>query len=213
MLPMRFFRSRAFSAGNTAIFFTFASLFGAVFFSAQVLQTALGYGPLDAGLRLIPWTATFMTVAPIAGTLADRFGERPFMVGGLSLQAIGMGWMALNAGSEFTYAEFVMPAVVAGIGISMAIPAAQNSVVGSVSLEAIGKAAGTNSMMRELGGVFGVAVAVTVFAAAGSYASPQAFLDGFASAMAAVAVLALAGAVAGLALPRSAHRTAEPSPA
>jgi EmrB/QacA subfamily drug resistance transporter len=213
MLPMSFFRSRAFSAGNTAIFFTFASLFGAVFFSAQVLQTALGYGPLEAGLRLIPWTATFMTVAPIAGTLADRFGERPFMVGGLCLQAIGMGWMAFNASPEFTYTEFVIPAVVAGIGISMAIPAAQNSVVGSVSLEAIGKAAGTNSMMRELGGVFGIALAVAVFAAAGSYASPQAFLDGFAPAMGAVAVLALAGAATGLALPRSAHRTVEPSPA
>ena len=60
MLPMRFFRSRAFSAGNAAIFFTFASLFGAVFFYAQFLQAALGYGPLDAGLRLIPWTATFI---------------------------------------------------------------------------------------------------------------------------------------------------------
>ena len=82
MLPMRFFRSRAFSAGNAAIFFTFASLFAAVFFYAQLLQTVLGYGPLDAGLRLLPWTATFMTVAPIAGAMADRIGERPLMVGG-----------------------------------------------------------------------------------------------------------------------------------
>ena len=82
MLPMRFFRSRAFAAGNAAIFFTFASLFGAVFFFAQMLQTALGYGPLDAGLRLMPWTITFITVAPVVGALADRFGERPFMVGG-----------------------------------------------------------------------------------------------------------------------------------
>ena len=87
MLPMRFFRSRAFSAGNAAIFFTMASLFGAVFFFAQMLQTALGYGPLDAGLRLMPWTVTFITVAPLAGALVDRFGERPFMVAGLSLQA------------------------------------------------------------------------------------------------------------------------------
>ena len=81
MLPMKFFRSRAFSAGNAAIFFTFASLFGAVFFFAQFLQTGLGNSPLDAGLKLMPWTVTFMTVAPIAGALADRIGERPFMVG------------------------------------------------------------------------------------------------------------------------------------
>jgi EmrB/QacA subfamily drug resistance transporter len=201
MLPMRFFRSRAFSAGNAAIFFTFASLFGAVFFFAQLLQTALGYGPLGAGLRLIPWTVTFITVAPVAGALADRIGERPLMVGGLSLQALGMGWIALIAGPDLTYAEFVLPAIVAGVGVSMAIPAAQNSVVGSVALEAIGKAAGTNSMMRELGGVFGIAIAVAVFAAAGSYASAAAFTDGFAPAIAVTAALSLAGAIAALALP------------
>jgi EmrB/QacA subfamily drug resistance transporter len=211
MLPMRFFRSRAFSAGNAAIFFTFASLFGAVFFFAQLLQNALGYGPLDAGLRLIPWTATFMTVAPIAGTLADRFGERPFMVGGLLLQAVGMGWIALIAEPGLTYSEFVVPAVVAGVGVSMAIPAAQNSVVGSVALEAVGKAAGTNSMMRELGGVFGIAIAVAVFAGAGSYASAETFTDGFAPAIAVTGALSLAGLLAGLALPgRRAGRDTAP---
>jgi EmrB/QacA subfamily drug resistance transporter len=201
MLPVRLFRSRAFSAGNAAIFFTLASLFGAVFFFAQMLQTGLGYGPLDAGLRLMPWTVTFITVAPVVGSLVDRFGERPFMVGGLTLQAIGMGWIALIADSGLTYTEFVIPSVVAGIGVSMAIPSAQNSVVGSVALEDIGKAAGANSMMRELGGVFGVAVAVAVFAGAGSYASPNAFLDGFGPAIAVVAGLSLAGAIVALALP------------
>jgi EmrB/QacA subfamily drug resistance transporter len=201
MLPIRFFRSRAFSAGNAAIFFTFASLFGAVFFFAQMLQTALGYGPLDAGLRLIPWTITFITVAPVVGALADGLGERPFMVGGLVLQALGMGWVAVIADPGLTYTEFVIPSVVAGVGVSMAIPAAQNSVVGSFSLEDVGKAAGANSMMRELGGVFGVAVAAAVFAGTGSFASAHAFLDGFAPAIAVVAVLSLAGAVVALALP------------
>jgi EmrB/QacA subfamily drug resistance transporter len=201
MLPMRLFRSRAFSAGNAAIFFTLASLFGAVFFFAQMLQTALGYGPLDAGLRLMPWTATFITVAPLVGSLVDRFGERPFMVAGLSLQALGLGWIALIADPGLSYAEFVVPSIVAGVGVSMAIPSAQNSVVASVADEDVGKAAGANSMMRELGGVFGVAVAVAVFAGAGSFASPEAFLDGFAPAIAVVAALSLAGAIVAVALP------------
>jgi EmrB/QacA subfamily drug resistance transporter len=201
MLPVRLFRSRAFSAGNAAIFFTLASLFGAVFFFAQMLQTGLGYGPLDAGLRLMPWTITFITVAPIVGSLVERYGERPFMVGGLTLQGLGMGWIALIADPGLTYSEFVLPAIVAGIGVSMAIPSAQNSVVGSVALEDVGKAAGANSMMRELGGVFGIALAVAVFATAGSYASPDDFLDGFAPAMAVVAALSLAGAIVALALP------------
>jgi EmrB/QacA subfamily drug resistance transporter len=201
MLPMSFFRSRAFSAGNAAIFFTFASLFGAVFFLPQMLQTALGYGPLGTGLRLLPWTATFMTVAPIAGALTDRIGERPLMVGGLSLQAVGMAWLALIAEPGVAYSSVLAPFIVAGVGVSMAIPAAQNSVLGSSAMEAIGKAAGTNSMMRELGGVFGIAVVVAVFAGAGSYASAAAFTDGFGPAIFVSAALALAGAIAGLALP------------
>ncbi len=211
MLPMRLFGSRAFAAGNVAIFFTLASLFGGVFFFAQMLQTALGYGPLDAGLRLMPWTATFITVAPLVGKLVDRFGERPFMVGGLSLQALGMGWIALLADSGLSYAEFVLPSIVAGIGASMAIPSAQNSVVGSVAKEDLGKAAGANSMMRELGGVFGIAIGVAVFAGAGSFASPDAFLDGFAPAIAVTGALSLAGAIVALALPGR-RRTAEPLP-
>jgi EmrB/QacA subfamily drug resistance transporter len=201
MLPMRFFRSRAFSAGNAAIFFTFASLFAGVFFYAQLLQIGLGYSPLEAGLRLMPWTATFITVAPVAGALADRIGERPLMVLGLSLQATGMGWLALIAEPGIAYSELLGPFIVAGVGVSMAIPAAQNSVVGSVAEDALGKAAGANSMMRELGGVFGIAVAVAVFAGAGSYASPAAFTDGFGPAIGVAAVLALAGAFAGLGLP------------
>jgi EmrB/QacA subfamily drug resistance transporter len=201
MLPMGLFRSRAFSAGNAAIFFTFASLFGAVFFYAQLLQTGLGLGPLDAGLRLLPWTATFMTVAPVAGALADRIGERPLMVGGLSLQAAGMAWLALIAEPGMAYSRVLAPFILGGVGVSMAIPAAQNSVVGSIADEALGKAAGVNTMMRELGGVFGVAIAVAVFAGAGGYGSAQAFTDGFTPAMLVAAGLSLAGAVAGLALP------------
>jgi len=211
MLPMSFFRSRSFSAGNAAMFFTFASLFTGVFFFAQLLQTVLGYGPLETGLRLIPWTATFITIAPIAGTLADRFGERPFMVGGLLLQTVGLAWIALLADAGLTYGELVIPLIVAGVGVSMAIPSAQNAVVGSVAGTAVGKAAGANSMARELGGVFGIAVTVAVFAGAGSYASAQGFIDGFAPAIGVAAGFALAGSIAGLALP-SVSRPKRPAP-
>jgi EmrB/QacA subfamily drug resistance transporter len=201
MVPPGLFRRRAFSAGNAAMFFVFAALFSAVFFYAQLLQVGLGYGPLGAGLRLMPWTATFLTVAPVAGALADRIGERSLLVAGLSLQGTGMAWLALIAEPDLTYGQVLAPFIVAGVGVSMAIPAAQNAVVGSVATEAIGKAAGVNSMMRELGGVFGIAVAVAVFAAAGSYASPAAFTDGFTPAILVAAGLSVAGAAAGLALP------------
>jgi predicted MFS family arabinose efflux permease len=210
MLPLRLFRNRGFSAGNAATFFQVASLFGAVFFFAQLLQTGMGYGPLDAGLRLMPWTGTFFCVAPIAGALANRVGERRLMVTGLLIQAAGMTWIALIADPGLSYSRLVIPLVVAGVGVSMAIPAAQNSVVGSLPPETVGKAAGTNSMMRELGGVFGVAVLVAVFAGAGSYASPQAFTDGFGPAIGVAAGLSAIGALIAAALPgRSRSDTAE----
>jgi EmrB/QacA subfamily drug resistance transporter len=201
MIPLSLFRSRAFSAGNGAIFFTLASLFTGVYFYAQLLQVGLGYSPLEAGLRLVPWTATFITVAPVAGKLVDRFGERPFMTGGLALQAIGTTWIALIADPAMDYAELVPPFVLAGVGVSMALPAAQNSVLGAVGMESVGKAAGVNSTMRELGGVFGIAVTVAVFAAAGGYASAQAFSDGFQPAILVAAGFAVIGALVGLALP------------
>ncbi len=210
LLPLTLFRSRAFSAGNAAIFLTFAALFSAVFFLAQFLQTVLGYGPLGAGLRLLPWTATLFFVAPVAGTLVDRFGERPFLVAGLALQALGLGWIALAAGPGMDYVTMVPALIVAGAGVSMALPSAQNAAVNAVAAGMIGKAAGANSMLRELGGVFGIAVAVALFAGAGGYATAQQFSDGFVPALAVAASLSLVGALAGLALPgrRSSRLTA-----
>jgi len=201
MLPMRYFRSRAFSAGNASIFFAMGSLFCGVFFLAQFMQTGLGSGPLEAGLRLLPWTGTLFFVAPIAGALVDRFGERPFLVAGPLLQATGMAWIAVIADAGMAYGEMIAPLIIAGAGISMTFPAAQNSVVSSVPPEAIGKAAGTNSTMRELGGVFGIALSVAVFAGAGSYASPEAFSDGFVAAIGVSAGLSLLAALCGAALP------------
>ena len=183
MLPLRFFRNRGFAAGNGAIFFTFASLFSCVFLFAQFLQTSLGYDALETGLRLMPWTITFILVAPAAGALADRIGERPLMASGLAIAAVGLGWLALIADDGIAYSQLLGPFIVAGIGVSMAIPSGQNAVVRGISLAEVGKAAGANSMMRELGGVFGIAVVVAVFAGAGGYASAAAFADGFAAAV------------------------------
>jgi EmrB/QacA subfamily drug resistance transporter len=214
MLPLGLFRSRAFSAGNAAMFLTLASLFAAVFFLAQFLQNGLGYGPLGAGLRLLPWTATLFFVAPVAGALVDRFGERPFLVTGLALQSIGMGWIALIADPGMAYGELVPALMIAGCGVSMALPAAQNAAVNAVDFQSIGKAAGINSTLRELGGVFGIAISVAIFAGAGGYASAQAFSDGFVPAIGASAALSLAGAAVGLVLPtrRREHVAVAPTP-
>jgi EmrB/QacA subfamily drug resistance transporter len=210
MLPMRFFRSRAFAAGNAAGFLLYGSIFGAAFFFAQFLQTSLGYGPLGTGLRLVPWTITLSLVAPVAGAQVNRLGERPLIVTGLLLQAAGFAWIALIARPGLAYLAMVPPLIVAGCGVSMAMPAAQNAVIGAVPRGAIGKASGTFNTLRQLGGTFGIAVLAAVFAGTGGYASPQAFSDGFAAATLVAAGVSLAAAAAGLFTPG--RRAAAPVP-
>src|ERR1700689_2686823 len=202
MVPLRLFRSRAYSAGNAACLCVFAVLFGLVFFMAQFLQTGLGYGPLGAGLRLVPGWAMLTVIAPFAGALIRRFGERVLIAGGLTLFAAGLIWIALIARVGLPYAELVAPLVLAGAGVSLAIAPTQSVVMTAVAPADIGPASGTFNTLRQLGGVFGVSICAAVFAAHGGYASPAAFVSGFGPAMGACAGLALLGAVAGLLIPR-----------
>ena len=210
MLPMRLFRSRAFSSGNAAIFFLWGSALGSVFFLAQFLQIALHYTPLATGVRLMPWGAAVFIAAPIAGARIRRTGERPFLTGGLLLAAAGVAWLALAAKPHLAYWQLLVPLVLTGLGFSAAIPAAQSSVLSHVAPQHIGKASGTFTMVRQLGGALGIALAVAVFARQGSYASPQAFSAGYGPALGICAALALAGSVAGLLAP-SRPRTSHPA--
>jgi EmrB/QacA subfamily drug resistance transporter len=198
MLPLKLFRSRTFAGANVVSFFMYAGLFGALFLMSQLLQTALGYSPLDAGLRLLPWSMPPMIIAPIAGALADRYGNRPFMVLGLALQAIGLAWVALIVTPGMGYGELGFALTVAGTGTSFCFPTVANAVLGSIPPEEAGVGSGTNSAIRELGGVLGVAVLASVFARRGVYTSPRAFIDGFTQAIWVAAGFSALGIVAAL---------------
>jgi EmrB/QacA subfamily drug resistance transporter len=210
MVPLRLFRSRAYAAGNAACLCVFAVLFGLVFFMAQFLQTGLGYDPLGAGLRLAPGWATLMVIAPFAGTLIRRFGERALIAGGLTVFAAALIWIALVARTGLPYADLVVPLILAGSGVSVAIPPTQSVVMTAVAPADIGQASGTFNMLRQLGGVFGIAICAAVFAAHGSYASAATFVSGFGPAMGACAGLAPLGAIAGLVIPRRRKPAAAP---
>jgi EmrB/QacA subfamily drug resistance transporter len=207
MVPMRLFRPRAFSAGMVASFVFYAAMYGVLFLLPQFLQTTLGFGPLGAGLRLLPWTATLFVTAPIAGAVVNRVGERPLVVTGLLMQAIGLGWIAMIASPGTAYANLVAPLVLAGVGVSMAMPAAQNAILSSVAVTEMGKASGIFNMGRFLGGAFGIAALVAVFSANGAVTSPASFSAGFEAAMMLASLLSLLGAMAGLWLPARARVT------
>jgi EmrB/QacA subfamily drug resistance transporter len=183
MVPLELFRNRAFASANAVSFFMYAGLFGALFLMTQLLESAQGHSALGAGLRMLPWTAAPGVVSPIAGSLADRFGNRPFMVVGLALQAIGLGWIAAVVTAGMSYTQLGLAFAVAGIGIGMVFPTVANAVLGSVPLAEAGVASGTNSTIRELGGVFGVAVLAAVLARRGIYTSPRIFVQGFSPAL------------------------------
>lgn len=211
MLPMRLFGSRPFSAGNAVIFFLNATMAGSIFLTAQFQQIALGHGPLGAGLRLLPWGITPLLIAPRAGALSDRFGERTLIVAGTFLQAAGTAWLALIAAPDVSYGAMVTPMTIAGAGFSLAVPAVTKAVVSLVAPADIGKASGTYSTLRQLGGAFGIAIPGAVFAATGGFTSARAFSDGYAPAIGVCAAMAIAGTIAGLVLPQY-HRTAPGTP-
>lgn len=201
MVPLELFRLRGFAAGNAAGVFLYAALYGSLFFAAQYFQTGRGDRPLAAGLHLLAWTASVTVVAPVAGRLVNRVGARPPAAAGLALQAAGMGWLALAATPSVPYWQLVAPMLVAGAGVSMAMPATQTAVLNAVAPQRIGNASGVFNTGRQLGGVFGVALLALAFGRAGSYAGPDAFADGFAAATGVSAALSLAGALAALAIP------------
>ncbi|NUT34618.1 MAG: MFS transporter [Hamadaea sp.] len=198
MLPLRLFAVRAFAAGNAAIFFVWASAFGSVYFMAQFFQVGLSAGPLEAGLRLMPWGAMTILVPRAVGALIPRYGERLFVVGGMVLHGAAMIWIAALAAPDVAYWRVMTPLILSGIGVAAAIPATQSAVLGAVTPPDLGKASGAYSTLRQLGGAFGVAVVVAAFAAAGGYTSAQVFLDGFAPAMLGCAALAGGAALSGI---------------
>jgi EmrB/QacA subfamily drug resistance transporter len=212
MLPPRLFASRAFAAGDATIFLLNGSLSAAVFLMPQFQQVASGQHPLSAGLRLLPWGIPPLLLAPRAGALADRIGERPLVVAGLVLQAAGLAWIATIASPSTAYLALVTPMTLVGVGFAIAIPAVTRAATSNTPPTDIGRASGAYATMRQLGGAFGIAIAGAAFATAGSYRSAAAFSGGFTVGCAACAALAMAGVATATALPGRGNRQAPVAP-
>jgi EmrB/QacA subfamily drug resistance transporter len=210
MLPMRFFRNRTFALTNVSSLFMFFGMFGSIFLLAQFFQTVQGYSPLQAGLRILPWTAMPIFIAPIAGAMSDRIGGQRIMAIGLALQAVGLGWIAAVSTPTVPYADLVAPFFISGIGMALFFAPVANVVLSSVKPNEEGQASGAQNAIRELGGVFGVAVLASIFAHYGGYGLPQHFVDGMQPAVWVGAVIVALGAIAAIAIPSPA-RALEPA--
>ena len=206
MLPLHFFRTRAFSATSAVSYTMYFGMFGSVFLLAQFFQTAQHYTALQAGLRTLPWTGMPMLVAPVAGILSDRLGSRPLMAAGLALQAGALVWIALLLSPGVAYPLFIPPFVLAGAGMALVFAPSANAVLGAVRPHEVGQASGANNAIRELGGVFGVAVLGTVFSSVGGYATPETFVHGLQPAVVVGSSVLALGTVFALMVPRGASR-------
>ena len=201
LLPLGFYRIRAFALTNLVSMTMYFGVFGSIFLLAQYLQIAPPRSALHAGVLTLSWTLVPMFIAPLAGVLTDRVGGGRLMALGLGLQAVGLAWISLVAGADTPYSHLVAPMIIAGAGMGFAFPPAASVVLAAVGVEDQGKAAGANTTVRELGGALGVAVLGTVFAARGSYASPHEFVNGMRPAVwVGVGVVAV-GALIALAIP------------
>jgi len=208
MLPMEFFRNRTFALTNVASLLMFFGMFGSIFLLSQFFQTVQGYSPLQSGLRVLPWTAMPMLVAPIAGALSDRFGGQRFMAAGLALQAAGLIWIAAVSTPTIPYIDLVVPFALSGVGMGLFFAPVANVVLSSVRPEQEGKASGATNAIRELGGVFGVAVLASIFSGVGGYQSGTAFVHGTTTAVyVGGGVVAVGALAAALIKRRPAHQT------
>jgi MFS family permease len=183
----------------------FFGMFGAIFFISQFFQTVQGLSPFQSGLRILPWTAMPMLVAPIAGALSDRIGGHRLMGAGLALQAVGLAWIAAISAPTTPYVEFIGPFLISGVGMALFFAPVAHVVLSSVRPEQEGQASGANNAIRELGGVFGVAVLAAVFTVDGGYGSGQQFVDGMNPAVMIGAALVAVGAIAAFAIKTSAR--------
>jgi EmrB/QacA subfamily drug resistance transporter len=201
MLPMHFFARRAFAVTNFASLSMYFGMFGSIFFLSQYMQNVLGNSPLQAGLKILVWTGATMLTAPAAGVFSERFGSRPFMFAGLSLQALALAWLALITSTHTAYAQMIVPFVMAGAGMALVFAPSANAVLSAVKAEQAGQASGATNAIREVGGVLGVAVLASVFTGSGGYLSPQSFVDGLIPALWVGVVMLGAGALAVLVFP------------
>jgi EmrB/QacA subfamily drug resistance transporter len=205
MLPLRFFRSRRFAAANAVSFLMSFGVFGSIFLLAQFFQLVQGYTPFEAGLRTLPWTGMPIIVAPIAGILSDRIGGRPLLVAGMALMAGGLAWLAAISTVTVDYVVMIPGLMIAGVGMSMFFAPTANLVLSAVRPEEEGLASGANNTIREVGGVFGVAILASVFSANGGYQSSAAFVHGLVPAVWLGAAVVAAGAAVALAIPGRRH--------
>jgi EmrB/QacA subfamily drug resistance transporter len=157
MLDLRFFKQRGFSAGAGGITLNFFAMFGMFFLLTQYLQLVLGYDPLQAGVRVVPFALTIMVAAPSSARVAERIGTRGVVAMGQCLLGSGLLLLA-TCGVHTGYGRLVVALVVMAAGTGLTVAPCTASIMSSLPMRKAGVGSAVNDTTRELGGALGVAV-------------------------------------------------------
>ena len=157
LLPMRLFANRSLSISTVVVLVGFLSLFGVLFFLTLYLENVHGYSAVQAGVRMLPLSATMMLAAPIGGVLTQKLGPRLTMAAGLAVIGAGLLWMT-GVHAESGYSTLWPPFVCIGVGIGLMITASSEAIVGNAPVSDAGVAGGIQSTATQLGGVMGTAI-------------------------------------------------------
>jgi EmrB/QacA subfamily drug resistance transporter len=163
MLDMTFFRNRRFSAASIGVMFGYFAMFGAMFLLTQLLQFVLGYSPLEAGVRILPFALTMAVFATVSAKLVEFVGTKVVVVAGMGLVAAGLLWAA-SVGAGGSYRDYLPAMIVMGTGIALTWAPTTESIMGSLPPEKAGIGSAVNDTVREVGGALGVAVLGSVLA-------------------------------------------------
>jgi MFS transporter, DHA2 family, integral membrane protein len=185
MLDLRFFKNPTFSSATAAINMVFFAMFGTFFLLTQYLQLVLGYGTLEAGVRMLPMAFTMMVAAPSSAKFVARFGSRKVVSTGLLIVGLGLLLLAQSA-VDTPYWHLVVAIMTMAVGMGLSMAPSTTGIMASLPLRKAGVGSAVNDTTRELGGALGVAVLGSLLASKFTSALPASVLGLPAPARAAV---------------------------
>jgi len=195
MLDLTLFRNGTFAGANVVILMVGLAMFGVFFFVSLYMQNILGFSAVQAGAAFLPMTVLIILVAPIAGKLSDRIGSRWLMTGGMTLLGIQLLYYS-TLGVNANFWDLLPALLIGGVGMSLTMTPSAAAIIGSVPTDKAGVGSAVMNSMRQVGGSIGVALIGAIIAAkVGDRRSPEAFVDGFSTALVVASVFAFVGAV------------------
>jgi EmrB/QacA subfamily drug resistance transporter len=162
IMDLKLFRDPAFSAGNASGAILMFGMMGMFFMLPIYMQINLGYDAIKTGFALTPMSAAILVSAPLSGRLSDRIGSRWLVFAGMLTAAGAVMWLSfLPYGGGWQF--LVGPLVVAGVGMGLVMAPMTSAVMAVAPKGEEGAASGVLSTMRQVGGLFGIAVLGALF--------------------------------------------------